>query len=202
MSISNSLKGVLWVLHSQPAKAHKGIVNRTRCSFRGPMSRIHSRKMIHLQAGQGMRSDLQDWRLHYGFLAGIQGHPRGFQGSRYSLLVVYRGPRTSRYVHHGGPVQGSDPIRSYIGIRHVTAKNGDTYGAGIEHITHSRLRQHQGCTLYLHGQLSSGHWFSLKGIRNTAGPYIAHLESQYSWAQIRLAAYILGSRPSAQVPRR
>ena len=138
----------------------------------------------------------------YGFLAGIQGHPRGFQGSRYSLLVVYRGPRTSRYVHHGGPVQGSDPIRSYIGIRHVTAKNGDTYGAGIEHITHSRLRQHQGCTLYLHGQLSSGHWFSLKGIRNTAGPYIAHLESQYSWAQIRLAAYILGSRPSAQVPRR
>ena len=35
---------------------------------------------------------------------------------------------------------------------------------------------------------------------NTAGPYIAHLESQYSWAQIRLAAYILGSRPSAQVP--
>ena len=65
----------------------------------------------------------------YGFLAGIQGHPRGFQGSRYSLLVVYRGPRTSRYVHHGGPVQGSDPIRSYIGIRHVTAKNGDTYGA-------------------------------------------------------------------------
>ena len=31
---------------------------------------------------------------------------------------------------------------------------------------------------------------------------IAHLESQYSWAQIRLAAYILGSRPSAQVPRR
>ena len=23
---------------------------------------------------------------------------------------------------------------------------------------------------------------------NTAGPYIAHLESQYSWAQIRLAA--------------
>ena len=148
----------------------------------------------------------------YGFLAGIQGHPRGFQGSRYSLLVVYRGPRTSRYVHHGGPVQGSDPIRSYIGIRHVTAKNGDTYGAimvrdslwlsraswnrGIEHITHSRLRQHQGCTLYLHGQLSSGHWFSLKGIRNTAGPYIAHLESQYSWAQIRLAAYILGSRPT------
>ena len=28
----------------------------------------------------------------YGFLAGIQGHPRGFQGSRYSLLVVYHGP--------------------------------------------------------------------------------------------------------------
>ena len=32
------------------------------------------------------------------------------------------------------------------------------------------------------------------------GPYIAHLESQYSWAQIRLAAYSQGSRPSAQVP--
>ena len=29
---------------------------------------------------------------------------------------------------------------------------------------------------------------------------IAHLESQYSWAQIRLAAYSQGSRPSAQVP--
>ena len=39
-----------------------------------------------------------------------------------------------------------------------------------------------------------------RSIRERAGPYIAHLESQYSWAQIRLAAYILGSRPSAQVP--
>ena len=37
--------------------------------------------------------------------------------------------------------------------------------------------------------------------QSTAGPYIAHLESQYSWAQIRLAAYSQGSRPSAQVPR-
>ena len=43
---------------------------------------------------------------------------------------------------------------------------------------------------------------SFKGVEviSRAGPYIAHLESQYSWAQIRLAAYILGSRPSAQVP--
>ena len=41
---------------------------------------------------------------------------------------------------------------------------------------------------------------SYRSIRERAGPYIAHLESQYSWAQIRLAAYILGSRPSAQVP--
>ena len=31
---------------------------------------------------------------------------------------------------------------------------------------------------------------------NTAGPSIAHLETQYSWAQIRLAAYSLGSRPT------
>ena len=68
--------------------------------------------------------------------------------------------------------------------------------------------------MIIHGHLTSS------GIRHTAnqtkptttvkarddlsraGPYIAHLESQYSWAQIRLAAYILGSRPSAQVPRR
>ena len=39
-----------------------------------------------------------------------------------------------------------------------------------------------------------------KAISPGPGPSIAHLESQYSWAQIRLAAYILGSRPSAQVP--
>ena len=31
---------------------------------------------------------------------------------------------------------------------------------------------------------------------NTAGPSIAHLETQYSWAQIRLAATSLGSRPT------
>ena len=36
---------------------------------------------------------------------------------------------------------------------------------------------------------------------NTAGPYIAHLRTKSAWAQIRLAAYSQGSRPSAQVPR-
>ena len=46
----------------------------------------------------------------------------------------------------------------------------------------------------------SGSKSNAKGYLSRAGPYIAHLESQYSWAQIRLAAYILGSRPSAQVP--
>ena len=98
----------------------------------------------------------------------------------------------------------------------ISSTHGDTYGAimvrdslwlsraswnrGIEHITHSRLRQHQGCTLYLHGQLSSGHWFSLKGIRNTAGPYIAHLESQYSWAHMDPSAHSLAFRGGAEVP--
>ena len=33
-----------------------------------------------------------------------------------------------------------------------------------------------------------------------ARPHPGRRQSQYSWAQIRLAAYILGSRPSAQVP--
>ena len=36
---------------------------------------------------------------------------------------------------------------------------------------------------------------------NTAGPSIAHLETQYSWAQIRLAATSLGSRPTGMERR-
>ena len=31
---------------------------------------------------------------------------------------------------------------------------------------------------------------------NTAGPYIAHLESQYSWAQARTLPHSKGSRPT------
>ena len=38
--------------------------------------------------------------------------------------------------------------------------------------------------------------------QSTAGPYIAHLESQYSWAQARTLPHSKGSRPTGmEAPR-
>ena len=65
------------------------------------------------------------------------------------------------------------------------------------HTENYPLAQRNGC--YVDGETIMALQYYI-GAQLMGRQDIAHLESQYSWAQIRLAAYSQGSRPSAQVP--
>ena len=135
------------------------------------------------------------WRGHYGdqgmygiltlrlgSVLGFQGSGQRVQGSRYSLLVVY--PVTGHPVGEANylAVEGQGPVAH---LQVLLASTGSRTRLTDSHSTTSPN---------FHARYRIG--AQLMGRQD-----IAHLESQYSWAQIRLAAYSQGSRPSAQVPR-
>ena len=87
------------------------------------------------------------------------------------------------------------PGSNVLGINWVAYPN--THGSCICGEVITAIAQRNGC--YVDGETIMALQYYI-GAQLMGRQDIAHLESQYSWAQIRLAAYSQGSRPSAQVP--